>query len=400
MNVNPNSGSLIQDALRSVPLPPRAVHELLRISQETDVDMQRIVDTITSDEALTARVMRVVNSALFGLKRRVSSVQQATVLLGKGAIAQIAVGVAALHMETETSPDFPLSRQAIWRHSMGTAFLARQIGQALPDADAEEAFTAGLLHDIGKLVLMGYLGPEYSHVLKQVATEEKPLNRIEREILDVDHDDIGRELCTRWKLSPSFQEALSIHHDAEAGPLKRIIQVANAASKAAQVGRSGDPYVALARLPDRELRHMAERWAYIRDVSSEVVQIEQAFRLSSGADEEEPLSEASPADDGMVLVQVSDQKLEALLMMVLGGLGYQPQVVASGAPTAPSDAQRPIVASLTDEASGGEADSETWLNVADWRAMHHRGADHDAIDVMALRTWIADKLEAVAPEEA
>ena len=69
-----DNSELIRKALQSVPLPPRAVRELLRISQKADVDMQRIIDTITSDEALTARVIRVVNSALFGMKRQISSV--------------------------------------------------------------------------------------------------------------------------------------------------------------------------------------------------------------------------------------------------------------------------------------------------------------------------------------
>jgi len=371
------------------------VQELLRLSHESDVDMRRIVDTITSDEALTARVIRVVNSALFGLKRRVSSVQQATVLLGKGAITQIAVGVAALHMETAIPSDLPLSRQAFWRHSMGTAFLARQIGRNTPTADTEEAFTAGLLHDIGKLVLMGYLGPEYSHVLQQAESDRRPLHHVEREMLGVDHDDIGRELCNRWKLSDTFQSALSIHKDGETDALKRIVQTANAASKAAQVGQSGNAFITLDRLGVREMKQIATNWEFIRDVPAEVMEIERAFRLSGEDDGSEAESQPVQGAGGPVVVQVADAKLEALLMITLAGAGYRPQSVGSNG-AAPADEP---VAGLTDQADAVDTNGE-WLDVAAWRTEHHRGADHDAIDVRALRTWLITEIDARVREAA
>jgi putative nucleotidyltransferase with HDIG domain len=385
MNTNRNDSSLIHKALQSVPLPPRAVQELLRLSHEADVDMQRIVDTITSDEALTARVIRVVNSALFGLERRVTSVQQATVLLGKEAITQIAVGVAALHMETSTSSDLPLSRQSFWRHSMGTAFLARELGRTMPDVDGEEAFTAGLLHDIGKLVLMGYLGPEYSHVLEQAANDQRPLHHVEREMLGVDHDDIGRELCNRWKLSGSFQSALSVHEDDEANGLKRIVQTANAAAKAAQVGQSGNAFIALDRLALREMRQVAQNWTFIQDVPEEVVEIERVFRLNADADQSEADMPLVQGAGETVLVHVDDAKLAALLMMTLAGAGYRPQPVAPNGAASAADAEPGV--GLTDK-DRPPRDGRTWLNVTAWRAEHHRGADHNAIDVEALRSWL------------
>lgn len=399
MNDTPSDGTLIQKALQSVPLPPRAVQELLRLSHESDVDMQRIVDTITSDEALTARVIRVVNSALFGLTRRVSSVQQATVLLGKGAITQIAVGVAALHIETAIPTDLPLSRQAFWRHSMGTAFLARHLGRNTSGVDTEEAFTAGLLHDIGKLVLMGYLGPEYSHVLNEAATARRPLHQVEREMLGVDHDDIGRELCNRWKLSDTFQSALSVHKDGEADALKRIVQTANAASKAAQVGRSGNAFVHLDRLALRDVRQMAQSWAFIQDVPAEVEEIERAFRVS--ADRDESASDLQPVRGagGTVLVQVADAKLDALLVMTLAGAGYQPQSVASNGAASPADAEP--VAGITDQAgSTTEEGAWPWLDVAAWRAEHHPETDREAIDITALCEWLTTQIDTPATEEA
>jgi putative nucleotidyltransferase with HDIG domain len=399
-----DNSELIRKALQSVPLPPRAVRELLRISQKADVDMQRIIDTITSDEALTARVIRVVNSALFGMKRQISSVQQATVLLGRGAIVQMAVGVAALHMETAVPADLPLSRQAFWRHSMSTAFLARHVATSCGEADAEKAFTAGLLHDIGKLVLMGYLGPEYTFVLQRAQEEQRPLYRVERDMLGADHDDIGRELCDKWKLSASLREAASLHRsDAGADRLNRIVQAANAAVKAAGVGESGNPHVHLAQLPQTEVQETARNLGFIRELPHEVARIERAFRSGGGHDPEGEEAEATEATKGTIFVQVQDETLEALVAIALCGLGFEPKRYPSGA-NGPRDARAlgaldvDCVGGVTDGAPPQAADG-TWVDVAAWRHERSRGAE-GTINLAALRTWLDRALDAPQTEKA
>lgn len=399
-----HSTELIRKALQSVPLPPRAVRELLRISQDADVDIQRIIDTITSDEALTARVIRVVNSALFGMKRQISSVQQATVLLGRGAIVQMAVGVAALHMETAVPADLPLSRQAFWRHSMSTAFLARHITASWGEGDTEKAFTAGLLHDIGKLVLMGYLGPEYTYVLQQAQEEQYPLHVVERNMLGADHDEIGRELCDKWKLSESLQEAASLHRsNGKASRLNRIVQAANAAAKAAGVGKSGNPHVNAWQLPDAEIQQAASDLAFIRALPYEVMRIEQAFRAGGGQEPTADESDATESTKGTVFVQMQDEPLAALIAIALSGLGFTPHRFQAG-PEGEGDipASKPIDADLvggvTDGAPPQNADG-VWLDVTSWREEGLSGMA-GTINVAALRAWLDRKLSAPHAEQA
>lgn len=363
--------------------------------------MQRIVHTITSDEALTARVIRVVNSALFGIQRRVTSVQQATVLLGKGAITQIAAGIAALHMETAVPADLPLSRQSFWRHSMGTAFLARQLGEDVGREDPEEAFTAGLLHDIGKLVLMGYLGPEYTHVLEYAAEEKKPLNHMEREMLGVDHDDIGQELCERWKLSASMQAAVSVHRNATTEPLKRIVQAANASTKAAGIGNSGNAYVQLDQLPLREMQQAARRADTLSEVRREVARIERAFREGAGTTSDPAAGgKATASSRGTILIQVKDKRLAAMLAMVVGGLGWRPYEAPSGTTETPSNVVQEAVAGITERSASGDAVSTMpQLDVAAWRTGHAQKHGAGAVlNVAALRSWVAQELDTVSAE--
>jgi len=390
-----DNSELIRKALQSVPLPSQAVRELLSISQKEDVDMQRIIDTITSDEALTARVIRVVNSALFGMKRQISSVQQATVLLGRGAIVQMAVGVAALHTETAAPADLPLSRQAFWRHSMGTAFLARHVATSHGGGNTEKAFTAGLLHDIGKLVLMGYLGPEYTFVLQCAQEEQRPLHCVERDVLGADHDDIGRELCDKWKLSNALREAATLHRpEAGADRLNRIVQAANAAVKAVGVGESGNPHVHLAQLPHTEVRQAARDLGFIRTLPHEVMRIEQAFRSGGGHDPKGEALRATEATKGTVFIQVQDETLEALIAIALCGLGFVPKRYPLGA-NGPRDpraaaAYTPLVGGVTDGAPPQAAEG-TWVDVAAWRHERSPGTE-GTINLEALRLWLDQEL--------
>lgn len=397
--------AFIHEALQAVSLPPRAVRELLRISQAPDVDTKRIVDTITSDEALTARVIRVVNSALFSVKREITSVQQATVLLGREAIVQIAVGVAALHIETAISSDLSLSRRSFWQHSMSTAFLARQMSATGGDVNAEQAFTAGLLHDIGKLILMGYLGPEYNHVLDQAKQDNRPLDAVERDMLGIDHDAVGRELCDRWKLSASLRDGASIHRlDEDSSPLTRIVRAANAAAKALDIGESGNAHVDLQYLGGEELREATRDLAFLRSLPEEVSRIEQAFRLSGDPEAEEADSSVVASEKGTVLIQVQDQVLAALLAIVLCGLGYTPRVGRPGGMgdrgtegSTPADLD--LAAGITDEPSSPQAAEMAWLDVASWRQERQNGKE-EVINLVALREWIDHTLRARHPEKA
>lgn len=398
MSIQQDSTGLdIQKALNAVPLPPRAVRELLRISQQRDVEIQRIVDTVTSDEALTARVIRVVNSALFGTTRQITSVQQATVLLGREAVVQIAVGVAALHVETGLPADLPLSRQAFWRHSMGTAFVARRLSQDRPGLNPEQAFTAGLLHDIGKLVLMGYLGPEYTHVLEQAEAEGRPLDAMERAIFGVDHGDVVRALCTKWTLSDTLREGVAMHGaDDEATPLNRVVQAANAIAKAAGVGNSGNPYAALNRLHADVVAPLMHDLSFIRVLPGEVQRIEQAFRLGVG-EQPSPPAEAPPAASRRtVLVEVDDDALGALAAVALAALGLTPHrptgPASDGALPDAGDADAPVARLTAGRAAPPDAD-EPWLDVAAWREKQH-GADPDTIHLGAFRAWLARELGA------
>lgn len=396
-----SNGNLIQEALRSVPMPPRAVRELLRISQEPDVDMQRIVDTITSDEALTARVIRMVNSALFGLQRRVTSVQQAAVLLGKEALNQVAVGVAALHLETDGTSDLPLERQAFWQHSMSTAFLARRLSERSAQVTPEEAFTAGLLHDIGKLVLMGHLGPEYGRILQEAADAKRPLHEVEREVLGVDHEDLGQGLCERWKLPPSLQEANALHaaQESESGPLQRIIQAANAVAKVAGIGESGNPFVPLEQLPVLEVQRGAPGYEATHALHDEVVRFEQAFRTEAGADgQDKPLEEVPERPRGRVRVDTGTAVLDALLITAVSALHYMPEHERG---QEPSDPDVPVVAGLGQgQRPPGAEGTPVWLGVTEWHTAQAEARASTALDAQALRTWLQRELKAAALEQA
>ena len=389
-----NPEILIEEALSSVRLPPRAVRELLELSQQPDVEMQRIADTITSDETLTARVLRLVNSALFSLPRPVSSVQQAVVLLGKASIIQLAIGVAAMTLEAAIVDETSFSREDFWRHSMAVAYLARELGREQQRIEAEEAFTAGLLHDIGKLVLLGYLRKTYSCLVTASREEQRALHEEEREALGADHDTISRKLCEKWKLPPSLLDGVSIHaSDEEIPPLQNglrgVVRTANAVAKSAGVGKSGNRYVSLPQLSASLLRPFANDPTRIHALPDEVNRIERAFRFEAHDEDETPDEEEGPAPPAL-LVQVDDAVLASVVAISSSALGFEPVALCSG--EAPPASETTHAAGWVTDTPPAEAPDDLHvLDLAAWLDAHEP-YENAALDVVSLRAWMSERL--------
>lgn len=390
-----DSEKFIQEALRSVRLPPRAVRELLELSQQSDVEMQRIADTITSDETLTARVLRLVNSALFGLSQRVSSVQQAVVLLGKESIIQLAIGVAAMTLETSTVDDTSFNREDFWRHGMAVAYIARELGGHCKGVEPEEAFTAGLLHDIGKLVLLSYLGDAYPRIVNTVRLQRQPLHLVERARIGTDHGTISRKLCEKWKLSKVLLDGVSIH-DAESpepqqGRLRALIRTANAVAKSAGVGNSGNRYLSLQELDASLLRAFAQQPDLIRQLPEEVTRIERAFRFDAdGASDAEPQS-TSTAPVQQVVLQFNDDRLGSVFTILCITLGVDPVPLRAG--SSPGSLDGNDVAGWIVDAPPERPPAEgiPLVDAGTWLA-DHKSANDGAVDVVALREWLREEL--------
>jgi len=241
---------LVEPALRaliarttSLPSIPAVYNELMSVLQSPDASIQRIGATLARDMGMTAKVLQLVNSAFFGLRRHISSPEEAVTFLGVDTVRALALTASAFSgFDASRCPLFSI--EDMQQHSTTVAALAREAAGflKLSKAALDDAFVAGFLHDIGRLVLVSHHAGPYSHVLQAVAGGQATLSAAEREVFGTTHAEVGGYLLWLWGLPDSIVEAVAFHHqpsrsrDGAFGPTAAV-HIANVAAEMTPNGR-------------------------------------------------------------------------------------------------------------------------------------------------------------------
>ncbi len=161
---------------------------------------------------LSGQILRLANSAIFGRLRPVSSVRHAVAMVGTGALRKFALGssISNLFSRTKMAKNFSLRRFNV--HSVATATLLELLSEELPFESGEDAFLAGLLHDIGKLLIAVSFPQQYDDILALIAVNGATLIEAERDVLGIDHAELSSLAISRWELSEAIQSAACYHH--------------------------------------------------------------------------------------------------------------------------------------------------------------------------------------------
>jgi HD-like signal output (HDOD) protein len=214
---------------------PQVLAEVIRVAGREDSSAKELENVISKDPALTARLLRMANSPFYGTLRTVSSIKQAVVNMGSRAVLALALSTS-LYGIFESSPGV-VDRIHFWRHSLETAIASREIAALCGYQPVEEAFVAGLVHDLGLLVLESVSPVTFKKMWQQV-NSCNDLLRLEREMLGATHARVGWVLMEQWQLPPVIVAAVGHHHGASAAgpaipkhPLGRIVALANMISK-------------------------------------------------------------------------------------------------------------------------------------------------------------------------
>jgi putative nucleotidyltransferase with HDIG domain len=197
--------------IRRFALLPEVTLRIVDIVSKDSGDAADLHRAISTDPALCLRLLKVANSAFYGLPRPITSIDRAVVLLGGEAIRNIALAASLGRMISDGDGEF--SARSLWRHSLAVAAAAQDVAKAVGSDDPGEAFLAGLLHDIGFMVQMQYDRKRLVQALTMAAAGDQPLVEIEDEIFGANHQDFGRELCRQWQLPESIGEVLWEHHE-------------------------------------------------------------------------------------------------------------------------------------------------------------------------------------------
>ncbi len=205
--------------LENLPSMPALYGELVALLHRPDTPIEDVVRIIEKDPAMTAQILKFVNSTFFALHHSISNVSEACTHLGMDTIRSLVLFLKTFS-QFQNNEIGGLRLESMWQHSMRTAAAARCIAQVeqAPAKTLDEAFAAGLLHDVGKLILANNYPHEYQQLLQQTQHASRDLIEAEHRVFGCEHEDIGGYLMGLWGLPPSIVEAIALHHHPSRSP--------------------------------------------------------------------------------------------------------------------------------------------------------------------------------------
>lgn len=272
----------IEKALKDLPALPAVVTRILQETEQPDASAASVEKLLASDQALTMKVLRVVNSAYYGLSGQVTSLGQAVVILGMQQVRNLVLSVGAISSLPIKTPRQQETLKQFWLHSFGSAAAAQIIAKEKRQSarDIEIAFLGGLLHDIGRLFLFANFTEIYDNLIAYAAQRQITIEDAELAFLGMTHGQVGEEMAKAWKLPPLLCSLIA-HHEGpfteESTPLEFTVHLADYLTK--HLYQLGDTGQAIA--PDEHalewLAMSDEQFQELREVTE--IKIEEAVQV-------------------------------------------------------------------------------------------------------------------------
>jgi putative nucleotidyltransferase with HDIG domain len=211
----PNSHDLkskIFQDLKDLPPMPQVVIRIQHLIADLNSDTKQLAKVIESDQAIAAKVLKMANSAFYGMSGKISSIHQASLLLGYRTLGEIATMAGAADLLARKMPGYGYDSQDLWKHSLSVAFSCKLIADLKNKDLIHEAHTAGLIHDVGKIILDRHVLGKKDKIADYMVQEEKTFLDAERFFFGFDHAEIASEICRSWKIPEGIALAIRYHH--------------------------------------------------------------------------------------------------------------------------------------------------------------------------------------------
>lgn len=225
----------------ALPTVPGSLKKIAYIFEKQHITLDEIGHFISADPALTARVLKMINSAIYGFPGRISSVSHAVMLLGLNVIKGMLLGISVFDIMQKLM-------NGLWEHSLGCAIVARAIAEKKGVSDPEEVAIAALLHDIGKVILIIEFQQTYKEAMQDAAARRIPMRVAEMAVFRETHAAVGMWLAQKWHFPPKLVEAIGFHHSphlAQIAPQETaIVHFADVLVRARGLGFAGDQFAA------------------------------------------------------------------------------------------------------------------------------------------------------------
>ena len=238
----------IMSKLKDIKSFPQFVLETMRKLKDPTSSVSDVSETLSKDEGLVLRVLKLANSAAYGVTRNISNISEAIALLGYKSVSNLVLAASVYSAMDKGLSGYALDRGELWRHSLTVAYVCRFIAQKTKNVSSDDAYVGGLLHDIGKVVLNDYVRFGYSIIVKMVEEEQLPFTEAEQRVLGFDHAAVGAVLAEKWELPEAYQVAVEYHHrpndlpeDKEQyQPILDVVSVANSICLMLGIGLGAD----------------------------------------------------------------------------------------------------------------------------------------------------------------
>lgn len=221
----------ILQRIHELPALPAVVRELIQSLEDVRVSTEDLAAKLSYDQAIAAKMLRLANSSFYGLARRVTSIEESAAILGLRTLRSVAIAAGLVNQFSGVHcRGFDFS--AFWKHVICTALIARELARSI-GADEDAAFTLGLVHDIGRLVLVTAYSESYSQVIEYRAMHDCQIYAAERHVFGLDHADVGARLAEHWHFAPETVSAIAIHHRPPVEGHKSLVDVVHVADNIA-----------------------------------------------------------------------------------------------------------------------------------------------------------------------
>jgi putative nucleotidyltransferase with HDIG domain len=207
--------SLIPQILRSLkhmPPFPAVAQRALHLLHKPEVSLEELVEVVKFDPGITANILRICNSAYFGLRREIHSLHQALLFLGTQELLKIIIASGATRLFANATPGYFQEHNGLWRHSISCALMADLLAQELGLTERTTSFTAGLLHDIGKIILSLHVEQQFSQIMSVVERQGTSFQQAEKTVLGVSHAEVGGEMARIWDFPDRLRLVIHYHH--------------------------------------------------------------------------------------------------------------------------------------------------------------------------------------------
>ncbi len=247
---------------RDLPAMPQVASKVLELSSDPNTSAAQLQQVISDDQAMTARILKIANSAMYSCSRKIKTLTEAIVMLGFNSIRSLVVTSAARNLYNTRKSRSGLKERLLWEHSIGSGFACRLLAQKHAPALTEEAFLAGLMHDIGKLVLNIRVPERFDEIVQVVYNENRSFHVTEQDHFGFTHAEVGSLLVNKWKLSPVLENVIRNHHNPESispeNPLLLYLDLSNQICHKLGIGFSDEPDLNLLDSPANQILGLSQ----------------------------------------------------------------------------------------------------------------------------------------------